>query len=225
MQRFLALALLIAPGLWCAPATAQVRGGGFGFHPGPFASNTGVNVTFRSQVPFHRQFAPNSFFIGAPWFADYPVAPVQNPQIIVIQQPAVSVPQIREEPKPINPLLIELQGDHYVRRGDQGPGPQAKLRAHGPVPAEAGGRGELKASAAELPNTLLVFRDGHREEVNNYSIFHGSMYVSSDYWTSGRWTRQIQIADLDLPATTRVNQEIGVRFTLPTASNEVVTRP
>jgi hypothetical protein len=51
------------------------------------------------------------------------------------------------------------------------------------------------------------------------------MYSKADYWTSGSWTKKIQIADLDVPATMRINQERGVKFALPTSPNEVVMRP
>ena len=83
----------------------------------------------------------------------------------------------------------------------------------------------LKARVADLAPAMLIFRDGRREEVSSYSIFGGAIYVNSDYWSSGAWTRKIQIADLDLPTTLKVNQERGVRFILPAAANEVVTRP
>ena len=72
---------------------------------------------------------------------------------------------------------------------------------------------------------MLIFRDGRREEVSSYSIFGGAIYVNSDYWNSGAWTRKIQIEDLDLLKTLKLNQERGVRFSLPTGPNEVVTRP
>jgi len=45
-----------------------------------------------------------------------------------------------------------------------------------------------------------------------------------DYWTSGSWTKKIQIVDLDLPATLKLNHERGVKFALPVAPYEVVMR-
>ena len=53
----------------------------------------------------------------------------------------------------------------------------------------------------------------------------GTIYFKADYWSSGSWTRKIQIADLDLPATLRLNQERGLKFVMPSGPNEVVTRP
>ena len=76
----------------------------------------------------------------------------------------------------------------------------------------------------ELPPAVLVFRDGRKEEVSRYTIVGGTMYTKADYGTSGSWTKEIRIADLDLPATLRLNQERGVKFALPAGPYEVVMR-
>jgi hypothetical protein len=77
----------------------------------------------------------------------------------------------------------------------------------------------------ETPPAVLVFRDGHKEEVSKYTIIGPTMYTSADYWSSGTWSRKIQLADLDVPSTLKLNQERGVRFRLPTSPSEVVIRP
>jgi hypothetical protein len=77
----------------------------------------------------------------------------------------------------------------------------------------------------ELPPAVLVFRDGRKEEVIEYTIMNGTIYSKADYWTTGSWTRKIQIADLDVPAMIKLNQERGLKFVLPASSNEVITRP
>ena len=77
----------------------------------------------------------------------------------------------------------------------------------------------------DLPPATFVFRDGHREQSDDYSSISGVIYTRADYWTSGSWSKQIPLAQLDLPATFRVNQEQGVPFRLPNAPNEVITRP
>jgi hypothetical protein len=77
----------------------------------------------------------------------------------------------------------------------------------------------------EMPPTVLVYRDGHSEEVTSYSIIGASIYTKSDYWSNGAWTRTIQIADLDIPATLKQNQQRGVKFDLPSGPNEVMIRP
>jgi hypothetical protein len=72
---------------------------------------------------------------------------------------------------------------------------------------------------------VLVFRDGRKEEVSSYTIMSGTIYSKADYWSSGSWTKKIQIADLDVPATLKLNQERGLKFELPAGPNEVVVSP
>ncbi len=72
---------------------------------------------------------------------------------------------------------------------------------------------------------MLVFRDGHQEELSNYTIINGTLYTKSDYWSTGSWNKQIQLASLDIPATVKLNQERGLRFGLPASPNEIFVRP
>ncbi len=58
--------------------------------------------------------------------------------------------------------------------------------------------------------TVLVYRDGHQGEVENYAILGETMWVFS-----GRATKRIALADLDLEATAKVNDERGVEFYTP----------
>jgi hypothetical protein len=57
--------------------------------------------------------------------------------------------------------------------------------------------------------TVLVFRDGKRQEVNSYAIMGDALYV----FDQGR--KKIALAELDIPATTKANDERGVEFRLP----------
>ena len=66
------------------------------------------------------------------------------------------------------------------------------------------------APAPEQDPTVLVFRDGHQQEVRNYAI------VGQMLWDFGaRGTRKIPLADLDLDTTRKLNDERGVDFVLP----------
>ncbi len=125
------------------------------------------------------------------------------------------------------PLLLEWHGDHWVRvtshgQSATGAQPDYSERSNGrSAPSERNGASQ---PPREPPPAVLVFRDGHKEEVSSYTIIGGTMYTKADYWTSGSWTKEIQIADLDLPATLRLNQERGVKFALPAGPYEVVMR-
>jgi hypothetical protein len=61
-----------------------------------------------------------------------------------------------------------------------------------------------------LPPTELVFRDKHTEEVQNYAI------VGQTFWIlNAEKARKIPIAQLDIPATQKANEDRGVDFQLP----------
>jgi hypothetical protein len=64
-----------------------------------------------------------------------------------------------------------------------------------------------------VPATVLVFRDQHRLEIQNYAI------VGQTLWNfAPQRTEKIRLADLDLAATTKANDERGVTFRLPAGS-------
>ena len=75
---------------------------------------------------------------------------------------------------------------------------------------------EMESSAeraSDGPNTVLVFRDQHQREIQNYAI------VGSMLWNfTPQRTEKIPIADLDVPATTKANDDRGIDFKLPRAS-------
>jgi len=82
------------------------------------------------------------------------------------------------------------------------------------APAHAPARAEAAAPPLEpdppLAPTLLVFKDGRTVEVGNYAIQGQMLY---DLTPGHR--RKIMIADLDLDATRKQNDERGVTFQLP----------
>jgi len=61
--------------------------------------------------------------------------------------------------------------------------------------------------------TVLIFKDGRQLEVQNYAIVNQTLYDL----TPGR-PRKIALADLDLPATQKQNDDRGVAFGLPSSS-------
>jgi hypothetical protein len=66
------------------------------------------------------------------------------------------------------------------------------------------------APAEEQDPTVLVFRDGHKQEIRNYAI------VGQMLWDFGaKGTHKIPLADLDLDTTRKLNDERGVDFVLP----------
>jgi hypothetical protein len=60
------------------------------------------------------------------------------------------------------------------------------------------------------PSTVLIFRDGHRSEILNYAVVGDTLFdLGADR------THRILLADLDLPATRKANDDRGVDFQVP----------
>jgi hypothetical protein len=77
---------------------------------------------------------------------------------------------------------------------------------------ERGARGSPSQahSKADSQPTQLVFRDKRTEEVQNYAIVGQTFWVFSE-----QRARKIPLADLDIPATKKANDDRGVEFQLP----------
>src|SRR5713101_1332213 len=233
MYRPLAIALL-AVAVFTSPLKAQMRSMRATAAPpspaaNPSSGRSGVTFNF-GHSRFPHRFGPRTIFFGAPYFyPDYddyisePVATEPPPVVVVQSAPAATqVPAAAPEP-----LLLEWQGDHWVRvtsYGQSATGAQPDYSARSNRRSAPSARHSAGQPPSELPPAVLVFRDGRKEEVSSYTIVGGTMYTKADYWTSGSWTKKIQIADLDLPATLRLNQERGVKFALPAGPYEVVMR-
>jgi hypothetical protein len=80
-------------------------------------------------------------------------------------------------------------------------------------------------AATPLPAAILIFRDGHQEEAARYTIIGNAIYLKADYYATGSWNRKIPLADLDIPATLKLNQQRGTKFTLPSRASEIILRP
>ena len=81
--------------------------------PSGFGRSVGVSFTGR---PHSHGFGPGAIFLGDPFYADYPFAPVTIPPQYVVVQPPPAVADMPQETKS-EPLMIELQGNQYVRLG------------------------------------------------------------------------------------------------------------
>jgi len=208
-----AITALLGAAVFAPISIAQMRGSGFG---------RGVNVSFTGR-PHSHSFGPGAIFLGDPFYADYPVAPLTIPPQYVLVQPTPAIdtaPEIKSEP-----LMIELQDNRYVRYG--GKQQLAERGANSPpdyVEADAKSP-SLQQAQPELPPTVLIYRDGHREQVPGYAIVGNTLYANGDYWQSGHWTKNIELSALNIPATVTANHDNGVKFVLPSAPNDVVTRP
>jgi hypothetical protein len=178
---------------------------------------------------FVRQHRTRRYFTGllfAPYFyPDYnydsePMIIEAPPQII--EQAAAPASQA-PAPTPPDSVVLERQGDHWVRVTNYGQS-QTDGQSGLPKPA-APRRTQANEPPSEIPAAVLVFRDGHREEIGKYVVVGATLYAGADYWTSGSWTRKVQLSELDVPATLHINEQRDAKFSLPSGPNEVMVRP
>lgn len=246
MPNHFALAIL-ATTLAISPATAQIRSAGSGTMGFGIAAGSSGTGSARIGSPGGRAAGPmrfheghsserGAFILGYPYLypdsdAGYYSPEVPQPQAIVV--PAAAQPSAPAPPR--ESLLIEWQGDHFVRTtmsantvsGGQIASDYSE-KSVAPLPVAGRSLPQRRVAVSvprELPPAVLVFHDGRKEEVSEYTIMNGTIYSKADYWSTGSWTRKIQIADLDVPATLKLNQDRGVKFALPASPNEVVIRP
>ena len=188
----------------------------------------------------NRFFNPAGFFWGdgfldGGYWDDQPVVVNEPPTPVVVETESHATEKT-EPSKPSEPVMIEWQGNRFVRLNDAEANASAEFASvatdyHEQSPREAKSQRKQSAAAASRQEqqpfspTVLVFRDGHRAEVDSYAIIGRTLYESSTDQTSGYRNQKIELADLNVPETVKANQERGVRFVLPSAPNEVVTRP
>jgi hypothetical protein len=198
--------------------SGRVFGGSGRFHQGHRAERGSTVLAY-----------PYYFYSDSDY--DSEAAP-QPPQVVVVQAAAPAPPPAT--PAPRESLLIEWQGDHFVRTTSMKDSAGALIatdyseKSAAPLTTPARSAAGPRSAAQpprQLPPAVLVFHDGRKEEVSEYTIMNGTIYSKSDYWTTGSWTRKIQITDLNVPATLKLNQERGLKFVLPASSNEIVIRP
>ena len=216
MTRALAVALLL---IIPASLTAQHMGSAH-FRGG---SSTFSATHFGHAGHFRQSYYPLGLF--DPLYDDYlstgyPVA--SQPPVIIMQAPPTAA-SADPPPVPAQPLMIELQGDRYVQvSGDRSSRAQMIDR----VPDSQSTRLVVPSHAQQSASpAVLVFRDGHREEVSAYTIADGVLYAAADYATTGAWNRKVELSSLNVPETIATNSSHGLRFQLPSAPNEVIVGP
>ncbi|MFZ0298792.1 MAG: hypothetical protein WAM13_10635 [Candidatus Sulfotelmatobacter sp.] len=101
----------------------------------------------------------------------------------------------------------------FDRRGD---GPSSYIPPgyeSNPVPTQTEPTPAPEYASDSQPSpdpTVLVFKDGHQLEIGNYAVVNQTLYDL----TPGH-PRRIALADLDLPATQKLNDDRGITFDLP----------
>jgi hypothetical protein len=218
------LAFLLAAGLM-ASVSAQINGVppsvtsfGFGGHAFPNAPRPSVtSLGPSSSSGPHHGIPPNAPLRpghNSPY--TYPYYPSYYPYSVI--DPTVYG-------GPMNGADLGNEDDEYMggptvfdRRGNG-----QYYRPDGPANATPPASPANQADAAypisdappepPQPDTVLVFKDGHKQQVSNYAIVGANLFDLS----SGR-RQKIAISDLDVAATQKANEDQGIDFRLPTGS-------
>lgn len=236
MNRLIGLPLAILGAMaFASSAHAQAHGGFSSAPAGRIGMAPSGRHVGRPIARLHHSHHSSTGSGYVPYFYDdYDSEPeISEPPPQTVETAAQPVPAVAAS-KP--GLVLELQGDRWVRltnygelqTGEQSSQPALRPGSKplpSPMPAGNPRRTQVADAAAPLPPAVLVFRDGHKEEISKYTIVGATLYTSSDYWNSGSWTRKIQIAELDVPETLKLSQERGAKFVLPSGPNEVMMRP
>ncbi len=229
-----------APAHSAAPRFAS--SGSFGFGRGA-----------RTSSRFHRSSPYTPYFsLPFPFFGDsfdpddiystgYPVASDPPPFLLQSARALAGSPgdftgsnliaRNPRDPQSFQPLMIELQGGRYVRvtntpiDGQALPLTYASSPANSTASQSAAAPVTVAPPAQALPPAVLVFRDGHSEEVRDYAIADGILYARGDFYTDGYWNKKIELSSLNIPQTLETNSTRNVKFVLPNSPNEVITRP
>jgi hypothetical protein len=245
--------VLIAAALAFAPYAAAQHASAPAHSAAPRLHSPAHNLAFgRSGHPAGLRRSSPYGSLPFPFFGDsfdpddiystgYPVASDPPPFLLQAMRgmagPAVGsmesafAPLNNREPSPSQPLMIELQNGRYVHvsavavDGEALPlnlASQTKSTKTSPAQTSA-----LAAAppAPALTPAMLIFRDGHSEEVRDYTIADGMLYARGDYYTDGYWNKKIDLSTLNLAETLQANAARNVRFVLPSSPNEVITRP
>ena len=105
-------------------------------------------------------------------------------------------------------------GEHYLDSRERA---QSKSPASGSQPpaakesaseSEDGSAGA--AAASDSPATVFIFKDGRKLETQNYAIVGQTLY---DFSNNGM--KKIKLDELDLNATRKANDELGISVKLP----------
>lgn len=167
-----------------------------GFAPGPQLPPASVGNGFHHNNG-HRHYHNDSQFLGPVWYGVPYAIPYAGDNAAVDEDSEDNDPNYQG-----GPTVFDRRGS-----GESSYVPPVKNSP----PAHAAAADDPPADPdPPQPPTLLIFKDGHRVEIGNYAILGATLFDL----TPGH-PRRVAIADLDLEATCKQNDERGVTFRLP----------
>jgi hypothetical protein len=160
-----------------------------------FLGNSCFTDIFSDPFFCRQFFFPSRFVFAQPVFLPYPVytAPYYSSAEV-----APAADQDREDD--LSRAVKRLSSEAEQLREEQAVQDQARLAS-----------AERRISAEEKgASTVLVFRDGHRSEVQNFAIVGKTIWVFTE-----QRARKIPVSELDVEATKKVNADQGIEFSYP----------
>jgi hypothetical protein len=212
------LGLLITPSLWAqrggGHATASMGHSGFGSHPPAMASHGfSQGGSFSNGMHFHPNPGNNGFHNGFPhrrfgfrtwpwYYYGYPAYYYPYPYYGDFGYSSIMDSNS-------NPYPAEYRSDYSAQNTEA---QQAEIdRLQDEVERL---RQEREARAPQKPEphekTILVFQDKHTQEVENYAIVRETVWVFTELRAV-----KIPLSSIDIDATTKLNDERGVGFSVP----------
>jgi hypothetical protein len=159
-------------------------------------------------------------FSASPLFTAAQYTPEEtNPPVNTGDLPG-DVQNLRDEGERLRTEVARLRTEVKQLRDElatrQEPGSEDRTVARETVQRPAAPKPAPVAPAAaqpedRSPTTILVFRDGHKVETQNFAIIGQTLWIYTAQDSKG-----VPIADLDLAATKKINAERGVVFQPPT---------
>ena len=172
--------------------------------PTPGSQNVGSSNGFH-----HRHH--NNFVVGAyPVYVPVPV--VVDPSSMYEVAPDQADEGADDQAVVPGPTIFERRTPADMTDVGVGNPEAAPLAASTPgdtIAAQAGSAAGSQPAQPQDPS-VLVFRDGHQLQVQNYAIVGDMLYD----FTPGH-ARKVPLSQLDLPATVKANDDRGVDFVIP----------
>ena len=174
--------------------------GSFGFRPHHrfhiFFGNDCFSDPFFDPFFCQQFFFRNRSFFAQPVFLPYPVYASSPYYQVAEQTSANSSDQGTDLAREVDRLRDEIDRLREEERSRE----EARQAAQEPRPS----------AADRTVTTILVFRDGHRSEIQNYAIAGQTLWVFTE-----QRARKLPVSDLDVEATRKFNADRGVEFRFP----------
>jgi hypothetical protein len=192
---------------------------GGGFSP-RFHGGFGPRFGFRGGFPgrFHSHFGSSFAFYGAfgypsygvyagygyPWYGAY-AYPAYSYPVYAYPEPQYSTPRYDSDldysyQQKRNMEELDRLDDRVRRLEDQ--------RASASTPRSP----QYRAQANPTSPVVLIFRDKHSQEAQNYAIVGQTIWLFDEQRAT-----KIPLSEIDIAATQKANEERGVEFQVPTS--------